>query len=159
MITAGDLAQLIDGQNPDGETYRRSVQKMGVQNMCGSPADLEPSAVVASHGGRRPDGRRATNPYTAAREVGLRAGLASPELFVFLGGQGRNRTTDTRIFSPLLYQLSYLAAGLSRILNRCTPGPVKRRSGLKPLICAGSWHVRDGLRCPATSPGTLSSSP
>ena len=26
------------------------------------------------------------------------------------GGQGRNRTTDTGIFSPLLYQLSYLAA-------------------------------------------------
>ena len=24
-------------------------------------------------------------------------------------GQGRNRTVDTRIFSPLLYQLSYLA--------------------------------------------------
>jgi hypothetical protein len=24
--------------------------------------------------------------------------------------QGRNRTTDTRIFSPLLYQLSYLGA-------------------------------------------------
>jgi hypothetical protein len=28
----------------------------------------------------------------------------------FYGGQGRNRTTDTRIFNPLLYQLSYLAA-------------------------------------------------
>ena len=26
-----------------------------------------------------------------------------------IGGQGRNRTIDTRIFSPLLYQLSYLA--------------------------------------------------
>src|ERR1700686_3417695 len=26
------------------------------------------------------------------------------------GAQGRNRTTDTRIFSPLLYQLSYLGA-------------------------------------------------
>ena len=25
------------------------------------------------------------------------------------GGQGRNRTADTGIFSPLLYQLSYLA--------------------------------------------------
>ena len=25
------------------------------------------------------------------------------------GGQGRNRTNDTRIFNPLLYQLSYLA--------------------------------------------------
>ena len=25
------------------------------------------------------------------------------------GGQGQNRTADTRIFSPLLYRLSYLA--------------------------------------------------
>jgi hypothetical protein len=32
-------------------------------------------------------------------------------LFSKDGGQGRNRTTDTRIFSPLLYQLSYLADG------------------------------------------------
>jgi hypothetical protein len=28
---------------------------------------------------------------------------------VFNGGQGRSRTADTRIFSPLLYRLSYLA--------------------------------------------------
>jgi hypothetical protein len=28
----------------------------------------------------------------------------------FCGAQGRNRTTDTRIFSPLLYHLSYLGA-------------------------------------------------
>ena len=34
------------------------------------------------------------------------------------GGQGRNRTTDTRIFSPLLYQLSYLAAGSERVRIR-----------------------------------------
>ncbi len=37
------------------------------------------------------------------------------------GGQGRNRTTDTRIFNPLLYQLSYLAVLVSdkrRALNR-----------------------------------------
>ena len=27
-----------------------------------------------------------------------------------IGGQGQNRTADTRIFSPLLYQLSYLAS-------------------------------------------------
>jgi hypothetical protein len=27
-----------------------------------------------------------------------------------IDGQGQNRTADTRIFSPLLYQLSYLAA-------------------------------------------------
>ena len=30
-------------------------------------------------------------------------------------GQGQNRTADTRIFSPLLYQLSYLA-GRARII-------------------------------------------
>ena len=29
---------------------------------------------------------------------------------VLTDGQGQNRTADTRIFSPLLYQLSYLAA-------------------------------------------------
>ena len=40
------------------------------------------------------------------------------------GGQGRNRTTDTRIFSPLLYQLSYLAAGVEgRVLDRPRGGP------------------------------------
>jgi hypothetical protein len=27
----------------------------------------------------------------------------------YFGGQGQNRTADTGIFSPLLYQLSYLA--------------------------------------------------
>ena len=31
------------------------------------------------------------------------------------GGQGRGRTADTRIFSPLLYQLSYLAAHASNL--------------------------------------------
>jgi hypothetical protein len=29
------------------------------------------------------------------------------------GGQRRNRTVDTRIFNPLLYQLSYLATSFA----------------------------------------------
>ena len=33
------------------------------------------------------------------------------------GGQGRNRTIDTRIFNPLLYQLSYLAVCRKRARN------------------------------------------
>ena len=46
--------------------------------------------------------------------IGLKKGSSSKVfkcliLFRKNGGQGRNRTTDTRIFSPLLYQLSYLA--------------------------------------------------
>ena len=31
------------------------------------------------------------------------------------GGQGRDRTGDTRIFSPLLYQLSYLATSAVKV--------------------------------------------
>ena len=34
---------------------------------------------------------------------------------VFSGGQERDRTADTRIFSPLLYQLSYLANDLEMV--------------------------------------------
>ena len=38
-------------------------------------------------------------------------------------GQRGNRTPDTRIFSPLLYQLSYLAGNnLRRRLSRPVPG-------------------------------------
>ena len=34
------------------------------------------------------------------------------------GGQRQNRTADTRIFSPLLYRLSYLAIGVFCLTNR-----------------------------------------
>ncbi len=37
------------------------------------------------------------------------AGDKTMQAFDLFGGQGRNRTVDTRIFNPLLYQLSYLA--------------------------------------------------
>ena len=63
----------------------------------------------------------------------------SQELVVYLvdiGGQGRNRTTDTRIFSPLLYQLSYLAAG-GCVLERPRAAPssnLRRYGAAKSLI-------------------------
>src|SRR5690606_25644960 len=44
--------------------------------------------------------------------MGNRTGRKKPRQgrgFFIRGGQGQNRTADTRIFSPLLYQLSYLA--------------------------------------------------
>src|SRR6185437_9708596 len=57
------------------------------------------------------------------------------------GGQGRNRTTDTRIFSPLLYQLSYLATpagSLARpalrglaITNRVLDWPPRKPSSIR----------------------------
>ena len=40
------------------------------------------------------------------------AGLEPSRFALFsVSGQARNRTADTRTFSPLLYQLSYLADG------------------------------------------------
>ena len=36
------------------------------------------------------------------------------------GAQGRNRTNDTRIFNPLLYQLSYPALKERRIIVNLT---------------------------------------
>src|SRR5690606_22240110 len=72
------------------------------------------------------------------------------------GAQGRNRTTDTRIFNPLLYRLSYLGfkliplrdslAGLPggerRVLNRFTPGPSRaRRDLIAAFICRGECSL------------------
>ena len=47
----------------------------------------------------------------AVDEVALpeAAGIGDVFSAVLNGGQERDRTADTRIFSPLLYQLSYLA--------------------------------------------------
>ena len=54
----------------------------------------------------------------ALRENALIFKMKREELLDPDGGQGRNRTTDTRIFSPLLYQLSYLAGSWDRERTR-----------------------------------------
>ena len=36
---------------------------------------------------------------------------------MYFGGLGRNRTTDTRIFNPLLYQLSYQAIDKAHLIE------------------------------------------
>ena len=45
-----------------------------------------------------------------AQRPAVRKHMQAVDLY---GGLGRNRTTDTRIFNPLLYQLSYQALSLS----------------------------------------------
>ena len=50
----------------------------------------------------------------AAYVVGFSGGTGRSGNGASLSGQGQNRTADTRIFSPLLYQLSYLAGLCSR---------------------------------------------
>ena len=46
-----------------------------------------------------------------------------------LGGPGRNRTTDTRIFNPLLYRLSYQA----KVREYSKPGGICKRHACKSL--------------------------
>ncbi len=59
-----------------------------------------------------------TEPHGQLEVLQLRPAPVAPEkqkpteamgLCLEFGGLGRNRTTDTRIFNPLLYQLSYQA--------------------------------------------------
>jgi hypothetical protein len=66
----------------------------------------------------------------------------------FYGGQGRNRTTDTRIFSPLLYQLSYLAAGWGRVLDRparVSSSNAREVGEAKPLISRQLRKLAPGI--------------
>ena len=58
----------------------------------------------------------------------MMAGPASRPNEVRDGGQGRSRTSDTRIFSAVLYQLSYLAA-LGRIRWTAEPSEFLSRQG------------------------------
>ena len=55
------------------------------------------------------------------------------------GAQGRNRTTDTRIFSPLLYQLSYL--GAQSVWNCKTGAKCPVRRFARPAGCLGVGSV------------------
>ena len=47
-----------------------------------------------------------------------------PALQPEFGALGRNRTTDTRIFSPLLYRLSYRAVNEWWAFRDLNPGPI-----------------------------------
>ena len=82
------------------------------------------------------------------------------------GGQGRNRTTDTRIFSPLLYQLSYLAVpciqSTSATTRRATILPARRapdytgtflfeRGFLARIVCCPGPENRYFFSVPAPS--------
>ncbi len=54
-----------------------------------------------------------------------------------LGAQSRNRTSDTRIFSPLLYRLSYLGKEVP-VLG---PALLATQKGLEPSTSSVTgWH-------------------
>ena len=73
------------------------AMKTWTTRSCGAAGGLCPPASLTSPGSPRTDGNRHGS---AEAEPDLRRP----------GGEGRNRTGDTTVFSRVLYQLSYLAA-------------------------------------------------
>ena len=78
------------------------------------------------------------------------------------GGEGRNRTVDTTIFSRMLYQLSYLATegmrSLQMTLNHSMRPPSdcveRQRHRMAPVDVGHAEFVGDGSRDEhGTSPG------
>ncbi len=53
----------------------------------------------------------------AERGIGVKTKLS--DLGGLSGAQSRNRTSDTRIFNPLLYQLSYLGTLTPQVIDKC----------------------------------------
>jgi hypothetical protein len=59
------------------------------------------------------------------------AALTVPMKMRNSGAWGRNRTTDTRIFNPLLYQLSYPGPSGRRVYKEGLAGCPDRRAGYR----------------------------
>ena len=77
-----------------------------------------------------------------------------------VGGQTQNRTGDTRIFSPLLYQLSYLATSplpIAIVRSLCCCGAVVGLSSRCRYCAAVNWWAEQdsNLRLPACKAGAL----
>ena len=85
--------------------------------LCYVPPDTSRAGTPQKGGGAHsaPHTKENWEKSKQARQLGFRRKSIKQKISEFspssigFGGQGRDRTGDTRIFSPLLYQLSYLA--------------------------------------------------
>jgi hypothetical protein len=76
---------------------------------------------------------------------GLQAEACNPLIFpAILGGPGRNRTTDTRIFNPLLYRLSYQAKAVqyNKLHPLCKASVLTPGSNVS-FVQSGNVSLRD----------------
>ena len=108
-----------------------------------SPADFDILAATRDLEAAGIEGRHAEAVIGVVRAG--RAGLRRKG-----GAQGRNRTTDTRIFSPLLYRLSYLGAGRA-VRRRRGLSITGRAAGLSSAAAAAGQGKRGCCSRPAVS--------
>ena len=98
-------------------------------------------------------GRWDSNP----RPSPWQGGVLPTELRPLMSAEGRNRTGDTRIFSPLLYQLSYLGALYQRPQILHTSGGIVKVVKVKiywranNLACCRQVRCTCGVRCKCRS--------
>ncbi len=74
------------------------------------------------------------------------------------GAQGRNRTTDTRIFSPLLYQLSYLGSGAKMtdgLIEEIGSAVQRRRDDPRPPPLPSRRGDKRARPCPCNLPTAM----
>ena len=95
-IVDADLAELVDDDGRAGHA--------GLLQKCGDERGLAAAEKAGDDRYRYP----------------FRGHLLATEPAPVNGAQGRNRTSDTRIFNPLLYQLSYLGS-LLRGMRKSAP--------------------------------------
>ena len=111
---------------------------------------FEPSKSVTTDLQSAPFGHSGTSPFLLELAIGIEpttcwlqiscsaywatpAYYCKPLIFVFCGASGRNRTTDTGIFSPLLYRLSYRGKQKSKFnFYRLTCFHIKRYRFWRP---------------------------
>jgi hypothetical protein len=109
----------LDAPSPSPHS-NRTTQRLSPTR---TPLGHSPSKYQSLPRTMRPDSRKSDG---QRHRAGMPLGRY-PESFanhrLRNGGQGRNRTIDTRIFSPLLYQLSYLATLAFRPDGRTSEGP------------------------------------
>jgi hypothetical protein len=94
-----------------------ALAAIGPHTLWPGECDIDVELKIGDRGAEQAEAlRKEAVPCTprCGRKAGTNPGSASlayshTELALVIHGQGRNRTADTRIFSPLLYQLSYLA--------------------------------------------------
>jgi hypothetical protein len=94
----------------------------------GSPVNGSASTRNSAHFSAEWEHTKSVPQACPRAKNGLAVALAGSDktliLLAYHGAQGRNRTTDTVIFSHVLYQLSYLGAGSAQA------GPISKARAL-----------------------------
>ncbi len=122
MATArGSPPALKPGGRPNLSGLEEAARSGGREEQNGAVPCRNPPFAVATGIGRKRKTPCVTRGYV--RSLGI-----SPTQ----SGQGRIRTADTGIFSPLLYQLSYLSASLRRALRDRLARPAIQPEAVRP---------------------------